>query len=112
MDKQSPLSPLGNERLVMKRDPETSRLAAEELRGSPRLGGLQGLLFDAVKQWPGLIIREMIVEKMHMDVPTVSPRYAELRRMGLIRQGPKRRSTITGKLCLTWWPVQEGERCE
>jgi len=85
-------------------DPETSHLAAAELRGSKRLGELQRIALDLSFASPGSTMGEHS-QVSGIERNVLSPRFNELRRAGFILYGDKRRCTTTGKTCLTIWPV-------
>jgi hypothetical protein len=49
------------------------------------------------------------VQKIAVDRVSVTPRFAELRDLGLIREVTERPCSVTGEICITWRAIQVSE---
>ena len=81
-------------------DPPTSVRASIEMENSGSAARQRTACLDAVAATPGLTAREIearIGIKAHKRLP-------ELREAGLVRNGPSRLCTVSGKRALTWDP--------
>lgn len=81
-------------------DPSTSALAGREIEASGSARRHREMCFDAVTQMPGLTAREIEDQlgiKAHKRLP-------ELREANLVRNGPARTCTVSGRQALTWLP--------
>jgi CRP-like cAMP-binding protein len=86
-------------------DPVTSRIAAEKVtRGTAQSN--RAILLAAVEANPG----RTAVELAHLtgvDRHEASRRLPDLRRAGLVRNGPERACSVSGNFMGTWWRVAE-----
>lgn len=81
-------------------DPHTSAMAGREIESSGSARRHRAMCFDAVQRLPGLTAREIEDElgiKAHKRLP-------ELRKANLVRNGPARSCTVSGRQALTWLP--------
>ena len=98
-----------NEAGCHRRDPETSREAAEHLRRSGRLGAQQRAVLEALRQCDGATHAELgALMGVHWLTP--ARRLPELGRAGLVRKGKARTCSVKGSKCCTWWLADGGER--
>jgi len=100
--------PVGGETMARRTDPETSHEAAKEFKDSGHLGETQKTFMDAVRDYPGDTIREIVQERLGGDLWSMGTRASELKRKGWVYYGQKRPCRITGKPCVTLWPVIRG----
>jgi DNA-binding MarR family transcriptional regulator len=84
-----------------RRDPETSRIAADRLRASGALGRQQAEVLAAITRWPGSTAVEL-AKHADLDRYAVSRRLPELQRKGQVRRGPPRDCTVNGRPQSTW----------
>jgi DNA-binding MarR family transcriptional regulator len=87
-----------------RRDPETSRIAADRLRASGELTRQQADVFAAVTRWPGSTAVEL-AKAAELDRHAVSRRLPELQRDGQVRRGPPRICSVNGRPQSTWRPT-------
>lgn len=92
-------------------DPETSHLAAEQIKASGALGKQQQRVLDAVRCYPGRTSAELaslIAAERKDDYSTwrtrTGRRLPELRGVH-IRMGESRVCQATKRECVTWWPL-------
>lgn len=86
-----------------KSDPETSHLAAEEIKRSGALGAQQARVLEAVRTYPGKTAVEL-AKLAGLDRYLVSRRLPELVPLW-VRRGPPRDCTVNGRPQSTWFPV-------
>ena len=86
-------------------DPATSHAAAREIAG--HVGALQEWAARCVRLAPGLTQRELGARFCPEDLRKIGRRLAECARLGMLRRGPARKCTITGRMAETWWPVEK-----
>ena len=104
--------PLFDGAYARKTDPETSHEAAEHLRGTGRLGHVQLLVLNIIKEHPGIIANEIWRLSGYSDPRTITPRLAELRRARLIFNLPignpnrTEKDPTTGRQQLCWFPEE------
>lgn len=84
-------------------DPDTSRLADEEIEKSGRAGCQRDLCLAEVRRQPGQTSAE-IAQSLGLERHVPARRLPELRFMGLVRNQSIRKCNVTGKKCVTWWP--------
>jgi hypothetical protein len=85
-----------------KNDPPTSALAGRDVRACGCAKRQRDLCLGVVKRQPGLTaceIENRLGIKAHKRLP-------ELRQARMVRNGPSRICTISGRLAMTWHPVQ------
>lgn len=88
-------------------DPESSHRAANEITASGRRQQQIAMVIDMVRKFPGMT-------SMELAGMTGEDRYVLARRLpeavtaGAIAKGQQRPCSVTGKLALTWWPVDPG----
>lgn len=88
--------------IARRRDPETSKLAAEKVMKCGARARQENLVLGGVKLNPGLTTAELAV-KIGTDRYVPARRMASLERQGLVRRSTdKRKCTVTGSPCLTW----------
>jgi hypothetical protein len=95
-------------------DPESSHLAAREVKESGRLGKQQHDVLEAVCQWPGRTSAELAAKLApdnwfslrHM----VARRLPELEPIH-VRKGALRECSKTRRAAVTWFPVEHLARC-
>lgn len=92
--------------LTHRRDPETSRQAAERLRESGKLGAQQRAVLEALRQCDGATHAEL-GDFMGLHWLTPARRLPELERAGLVRKGEPRICTVKGSRCTTWWIAED-----
>lgn len=81
-------------------DPATSALAGLEIETGGSTRQQRARCLDMVAAMPGLTAREIEARlgiKAHKRLP-------ELREAGLVRNGPARTCTVSGRQALTWDP--------
>lgn len=85
-------------------DPETSHLAADDLKASGRLAAQQQLILTAVQRYPGRTSRELAAE-INADRHMVARRLPELEPVH-VTKGAARPCTQseTRRPAVTWWP--------
>ena len=84
-------------------DPSTSRQAAEEVVADGTVSRMSQIALNLVRSNPGKTANEL--EKIgNFKEGQIRKRLSGLRAQGLIRFGPQRKSTITGKRSTTWLP--------
>ena len=88
-------------------DPSTSFQAAERARKSGMIGRQAMRVFCAVQRHPGATSRELAATIDALDRWAVARRLPELVRMGIVKQGDKRRCEIAGTMAVTWWPKEK-----
>lgn len=88
-------------------DPDTSHMAAEAV--TPKLTEIEQWALERVRLTPGLTQFELGYEHSRDNNRKPGRRMSELERLGLVRQGLKRKCTMTKCMAYTWWPVAEGE---
>ena len=106
-----PAYPLRTSPLARHSDPVTSKEAALDMRGSVRLGELQGLALRMVRSFPGAMAQELSTYSGQSDPRTLNRRLSELRKAGLVTNRPGtpdefRRNPESGKRCQRWWSVE------
>lgn len=92
-----------------RRDPSTSRQAAERFKESGKLGLHQQIVLDGVKRCNGGTHSE-IAAVTSLDWLQVARRLSELQRTGCVRRGDARTCTVKDSKCSTWWLVDEGRQ--
>lgn len=83
-------------------DPHSSHAAAEEIESSGIAGRHRSLVYAEVRIRPGLTSDELAA-KLGMDRHAVARRLPELERMGHIRRGEERKSSVGGRAGVTWF---------
>lgn len=81
-------------------DPPTSALAGQTIEASGTARQQRRQCLEAVAAMPGLTAREI---EAHIGIKA-HKRLPELRAAGLIRNGPARTCSVSGRLALTWDP--------
>jgi hypothetical protein len=81
-------------------DPPTSALAGRQAETNGSARQHRAMCFDTVMQTPGLTAREI---EDRLDIKA-HKRLPELRRGGMVRNGPSRICSVSGKQALTWHP--------
>lgn len=82
-------------------DPDTSHLAAHEIERSGHAASQRDLCLMHVRRHPGLTSSELAEQMGCMNV-FPHKRLPELRKAGLIENGPARKCSVTGFTALTW----------
>ena len=89
--------------IARKSDPVESHLAAEEITISGYRQKMACIALKLVIDNPGLTSNEL--EKLSgFTDGKIRKRLPELERDGLVKRGESRRSTVSNKVCCTWWP--------
>ncbi len=108
--KYDKFSTLGNETLARSDGPETSKEAADFLRGSKILSLLQQYVLAMVRRFPNFSMRELyemcIQRGADITWGGFSTRYSELNRAGLIKRNG-RTTNRSGRGAFRWVPVSE-----
>lgn len=94
------------------RDPESSHLAADEVKASGRLACQQQTVLQAIQRWPGSTSAEL-AHQINAGAPDpigatyhmVARRAPELVPVHVRRGDTLRACSITGKTVSVWWPV-------
>jgi len=89
-------------------DPFTSHRAACEAEASGRAGAQRQLCLDEVLRSPGKTAAEIAVA-VDLERHAPSRRLPELRDAGLVKNGPARICSITGRMSITWLPAKEAD---
>ena len=87
-----------SEHLYRRTDPETSKLAAEDV--VPKLGELQGKVVELVSERPGRTANEYA--KGHPNAESLRKRFHEVFRKEYIKVYGERQCRVTGKTARTW----------
>lgn len=83
-------------------DPDTSHAAAQSLAGSPA-GEIERVVYEAIFSAGELgMTADDVVEDTGLASNTATPRFAPLRRKGLIRDSGRRRPGNSGKKMIIW----------
>lgn len=91
--------------LARRTDPETSKAAARQLTLF-ELRDLRKWAADCVRKSPGLTQRELGDQYCPSDLRKIGRRLAECEKKGLVRRGPARKCSITGRSAETWYPPE------
>ena len=91
--------------LARRTDPETSRQAADEIAGA--VAALQWWAVVCVRMSPGKTQRELGAIYCPDDLRKIGRRLGEAAKKGLLRRGPVRKCSITGRNAETWYPPAE-----
>jgi hypothetical protein len=86
-----------------RRDPSTSHRAAEEHTASGVRGQHQKRAAQAVVDFPGRTSQELSRDAK-LDRYMLARRLPECEEALVVRRGPARACSVTGKQALTWWP--------
>lgn len=81
-------------------DPPTSALTGREIEASGSARRHRAMCFEVVTRMPGLTAREI---EDHLGIKA-HKRLPELRQANLVRNGPARTCTVSGRQALTWLP--------
>lgn len=83
---------------------DTSAQAYAENLASGLIEDLRLLVYTAVHDFPDLTANEIsrLPQFSAYQIDSVRPRFAELRRVGIIAEGLERKDQHTGKLSITW----------
>lgn len=92
-----------------RRDPDTSRTAAERITATGTLGRQARIVLAAVTRWPGRTsyeLSENIIAVWHdkLDRYAVARRLSDLERANLVKKGRPRPCRVNGMHALTWEP--------
>lgn len=85
-----------------KGDPPTSGLAGREIETSGLDQRQRDMCLCAVRMHRGLTAREI---EARLDIKA-HKRLPELRALQRVVNGPERRCTVTGRMAMTWYPVE------
>lgn len=94
-------TPQPRNRIARATDPETSRLAADEITRSGARDAQAAEVLRRLREHPGSTSMELA--GLGLDRYAIARRLPELERLGLVRRGDAR-TCQTGRLALTWWP--------
>jgi hypothetical protein len=85
-------------------DPSTSRMAAEEMVGSGKIGRHEQIILNGVRNYPGWTSAELtgVVLLRHDQI---HKRMRGLVRKGLISEGPPRVCRKHGRMMVTWMAI-------
>lgn len=86
-------------------DPGTSHKAAFKLEALGKANSQRRMCFREVIRHPGRTYAE-IATGLGWELVIAGKRLPELRDAGFIRNGPEKKCSIRGSICLTWVPVQ------
>lgn len=87
-----------------KSDPETSKLAAEQIESSKKAEAHRNIIVSLVRQYPGSTTGELSVHTPELTHPQIWRRMAELEEMNLVIHGDKRLCKVNRTLCRPWYP--------
>ena len=89
-------------------DPDTSHEAAAQVEQSGRAGSDRAKMLEAVTRFPGHTAVELVGLVMCQGVTrhNASRRLAELRKAGLVKNGPARVCSVAGTKMLIWEAVK------
>ncbi len=90
-------------------DPNTSRLAAEEITRSGGADLLREAVLAAVKENPGCTSREFGVSSEEVSHDNFHKRLPELEKAGEVHRGDARKCRITNRQATTWYPGHKGD---
>jgi predicted HTH transcriptional regulator len=98
--------------LSSRTDPPTSALAAADHDRTGRRETNRQRMLQAVRDCPSCTSDEL-GEHAEISRHEAARRLADLLHDGLVEQGPQRRSSICGRLCVTWQlptpqPIKQG----
>lgn len=85
-----------------KSDPRSSHEAAEAVTASGARAGQQDLTAKAVERYPGLTSLELS-KRSRIDRYTLARRLSECEEARMVKRGPSRRCTVSGRTAVTWW---------
>lgn len=88
-------------------DPESSHRAAAEITASRRRQQQIAMVINMVRKLPGMTSMEL-AGMTGEDTYVIARRLPEAVTAGAIVKGIQRPCSVTGKLALTWWPVDPG----
>lgn len=88
-------------------DPESSHRAAAEITASGRRQQQITMVINMVRKFPGMTSMEL-AGMTGEDRYVIARRLPEAVTAGAICKGQQRACSVTGKLALTWWPVDPG----
>jgi len=91
--------------------PISSHLAAEDAERGGSAASQRRLCLVEVIQEPGQTSAE-IAGKLNLKRHAPSSRLPEMRRAGLVYNGPYRICKVTGRLSMTWYPVWNVDEIE
>ena len=87
---------------ISRRDQETSQLAEEELNKSGKRETFMNKLIQCLKTYEGHTSNE-IAKKFNLSPANTHKRLSDARHIKKVRNGDKKRCSVTGKVCMTWW---------
>jgi hypothetical protein len=90
-------------------DPASSHAAAAEVVASGAAAAQRARVLACLRSTPGLCSDE-IAAASGLQRHAAARRCPELERLQLVRRGPMRPSRLTGRMCLSWWPVDADEK--
>jgi predicted HTH transcriptional regulator len=93
---------LEQQRVSRRDDPVSSHLAEREINRSGSRKTQQIIIYELVKMYPGSTSREL-TQWCDLDRYQIARRLADLKNMGLVRQGPVRNCRIGGRPSVTWF---------
>ena len=82
-------------------DPDTSAAAASSIRGE-KANALESKVLDMVKAHPDGLTGQEVTDLLGLDRVTTSPRFAPLKRKGLIYDSGERRSGPSNRPAIVW----------
>lgn len=85
-------------------DPDTSRLAAEEITASGKRSHQQAQCAAAVRQFPGHTSFELAM-LTDLERYMLGRRLSECETAGTVKRGAPKYCDVTGRLAMTWWPA-------
>lgn len=92
--------------LARSSDPITSHLAAKEGVESGRIGRNMEMALMALRRNPGVTSAELSEFRLAPSRQESARRLPDLEKRGLAEKGVSRTCKVTGRLCVTWWPVK------
>jgi hypothetical protein len=90
-------------------DPESSHRAANEITASGRRQQQIAMVINMVRKFPGMTSMEL-AGMTGEDRYVIARRLPEALTAGAVVKGIQRPCSVTGKLALTWWPVDHHEK--
>jgi hypothetical protein len=91
-------------------DPETSKLAAQQMFSSGAMDTQRAMVYDILVDNQGLTSRELAdlsEGDMHQQRQIFSRRLPDLKNLGLAKQGLARVCSSCNRKCVTWYLAEE-----
>lgn len=87
-----------------KSDPETSKIAAEQITKSGKIAEHHQIIAALVRQYPGLTTGELSEKTTELTHEQIWRRMSELEELNTVIHGDKRLCKVRKTMCRPWWP--------